>query len=339
MERGLDWLAEQKRLREEYVEQAAKGRDQHKSYVYTQNLKAHQYRSAADELGQANQILLQMGISDQIPINESTIKQHIMSGRTLADQIVREAELQAQEALTKERVNIVENLLKAGTITTEDSPFLVDKAVAIARAEGKYEQAFKEGDINALDYWDRERKLLKGEGIRPEAESPYFAPKTRAWLSDRAASLADFLGLEGTAERMRSEAELFRSSTIPEEYQLPKEGVDIGDGFTVMPDYTMWKDGEIVARIDYETQDIIATSPSWGKQVRSFFDEVWKSIPLNPYYWMSPEQQQLVDYKNKLVEWAENQGIENPEQWGNDVFEQESYIQVQRGVRCLLESG
>jgi len=110
--------------------------------------------------------------------------------------------------------------------------------------------------------------------------------------------------------------------------EIPEEGVYIAEGIKVMPDYTVYSDDDpskSVGTIDPETGEFIEAQAGFGEKVKSVLSSIWKGIPrINPYYWMSPQEQQMADYKNQLVEWAKSQGIENPEEYVNNLMEKKT---------------
>jgi len=96
---------------------------------------------------------------------------------------------------------------------------------------------------------------------REPTQSTPFAPQTRAWLAGTAAGVAEKFGWEGSAERLREEQQYFAEAQIPKEYQLPEGGIDLGEGFTVLPDYSVVSGNTTVGSIDPETGEFQEKQP------------------------------------------------------------------------------
>lgn len=124
------------------------------------------------------------------------------------------------------------------------------------------------------------------------------------------------------------EPEVMPEPTIPEvtqRVQIPPEGLYIAEGIKVMPDYNVYSDDDLskpIGKINPETGEFKEAKVGAGQWLRNALSQIWKGIPFNPYYWMSPEQQRLADYKKQLVQFAKNQNIPNPEEWVNNLMEQ-----------------
>lgn len=126
----------------------------------------------------------------------------------------------------------------------------------------------------------------------------------------------------------------------PEEPKLPREGEGIPDmPYSVKDPYTgkdidlVLKQGMFLWRKDKlegfftKKGDFITTRPEetepW-ERTRAFFSNLWKGMPVNPYYWKSPQAKWRADRKDALLAWAEEANIENPEEYVGDLLAQET---------------
>lgn len=133
-------------------------------------------------------------------------------------------------------------------------------------------------------------------------------------------------------------AQIFGQST-----QIPEGGLYIAEGIRVMPDYTVYSDdnpSKAIGKYNPVTGKFEQAKPSLTEILGAIFSPIgalakittsflgnflkqaWKSLPINPYYWKSPEEQQLVDYKETLITWAKNRGIKDPETYVNNLMTQ-----------------
>lgn len=94
----LDRLAREARLHKEQMQQWELQNKQRQAKLVTNMVLSRQRASAADEIDEANRKLKILGVQAQIPISESSIKQQIMSGRTWVDSMVRQTEIDTEQA-------------------------------------------------------------------------------------------------------------------------------------------------------------------------------------------------------------------------------------------------
>ena len=130
----LDRLATQARLRREQMEREAQKAGVWNAQLASSFTRSYQRATAADEIDIANRKLSELGLIDQIPISESTIKQQIMSGRTWTDSVVR----QAEEASWQDRI---------AAIRKE------------AEHDAKLQHKQKGGDWNSLTYAQKQQHI------------------------------------------------------------------------------------------------------------------------------------------------------------------------------------
>jgi len=260
----LDRLATQSRLRKEEMARDKGQAVALNAQVAANFARAYQRASAADEIDEANRKLQLLGVTNQIPISESSIKQQIMSGRAWADTVVR----QVEQATEQDRMD---DLRKEAEKWAKWE---------LKQVGGNWANLNPDDQEASIDLWFN--KLQQPEEV--SEETPEVEPIT----------------------------------------EIPKEGIDIGEGLRVMPNNAIIDERNPLQPLGYinpETGEIKTYSDSAGQKIRSFFSGVWKSIPLNPFYWMTPEQQRISDYKNTLVNWATSHNITNPEDWVNLLME------------------
>jgi len=256
----LDRLARQTEARKQRLAEEERQKNIRSGELARSYALAEQRYSAWDEIRDANRKLLDLGYSVDglIPINQSSIKQQIMSGRSWTGQVVQQAEAATAEARSKAIRDEAEDWAKWET---------------------------RQVDVNWADYSPEQKEQLINDWY-DKVESGNLPAETKTNI------------------------------------EIPQEGVDLGDGFKILPDYSVVDaTNQTVGTLDPTTGEIKPQGVSAGQKIRNFFSAVWKSIPLNPYYWMSPEQQQLSDYKHQLVSWASSHNITNPEQWVEDLMD------------------
>jgi len=265
----LSKLARQQQLRQQEIEREKARVARLNAQMATNMVLAEQRARAADQIEEVNRKLAQLGIQDQVPITESTVKQQIMSGGSWGNDIVQQAEAATQQAREKE-----------------------------LRKEGERWARWKAGEAGIS--WTKLTPLEQEDNIQH-------------WMQRVATG-----DLPGAVTEQVTGAE----QATKARYDIPEGGLELGEGFKVLPDYSIIDEyNQTVGKLDPETGAIAPISDSAGQKIKNFFSAVWKSIPLNPYYWMTPEQKQLTDYKNQLVEWAKSQNMPDPEGWVNEIME------------------
>ena len=109
-----------------------------------------------------------------------------------------------------------------------------------------------------------------------------------------------------------------RTFTGKDEYGIPYN-------FRVTPDYQVFKEGKKVGKINDVTGEFTPTEPSFWDKASAFIKlipvQLWKSLPINPYYWKDAQEKSESDRRDILLDWAKKQGVEDPESYVKELME------------------
>lgn len=118
-----------------------------------------------------------------------------------------------------------------------------------------------------------------------------------------------------------------------EEREIPDVPYTVKDPYTGKDIDLVLKQGMFLWREDKlegfftKRGDFITTRPEetepW-ERTRAFFSNIWRSLPVNPYFWKSPEAKWEADRKDALLAWAKEADIENPEEYVKDLLAKET---------------
>lgn len=107
-------------------------------------------------------------------------------------------------------------------------------------------------------------------------------------------------------------------------------------------DNTVWQDNKQIGTLDPQTglvkpmelgepeiELMVEPENKWWTKLGQ---EIWQNIPINPYFWKSPQEQAEIEQRQSLLEWAKAEGIENPEEHVNQLLAQETGLVVMRAA-------
>jgi len=119
----------------------------------------------------------------------------------------------------------------------------------------------------------------------------------------------------------------------PKEREIPDVPYTVKDPYTGKDIDLVLKQGMFLWREDKlegfftKRGDFITTRPEetepW-ERTRAFFSNIWRGLPVNPYFWKSPEAKWEADRKDALIAWAKEADVENPEEYVKDLLAKET---------------
>lgn len=109
-----------------------------------------------------------------------------------------------------------------------------------------------------------------------------------------------------TSEReYRKLGEAIAAGAAKPKLPLPSEGV----GVTTEAGEKFWMSDEGAL-----TQE----QPTWGEQLGAWGKELWRVLPISPYYWKTPEEKAFIQKRDVLESWAELMKMEEPRLWAEE---------------------
>lgn len=120
---------------------------------------------------------------------------------------------------------------------------------------------------------------------------------------------------------------------LPEEMEIPDIPHTVKDPYTGKDIDLVLKQGMFLWREDKlegfftKKGDFITTRPeetSLWEKTEAFFSNIWRGLPINPYFWKSPQAKWGADRKDALIAWAKEADIENPEKYVEDLLTKET---------------
>lgn len=107
----------------------------------------------------------------------SNIQRQIRSGHTWANTIQQQADAEVEAERQKELADIRADLLKMKQITYDSDPAYVDNLVQIALINRRKEQAFLNGDYEAVKHWQGTLDVLTGAKVNASSLPPEVSPE------------------------------------------------------------------------------------------------------------------------------------------------------------------
>ena len=104
---------------------------------------------------------------------------------------------------------------------------------------------------------------------------------------------------------------------------MPPEGIKIEattetgmtTDLTLKPDYSVWRGTERVGDYDPATDTYTPIKPPPEPTEVPWWKDIWRELPINPYYWLSAKEKKAFREKEILLNWAKQHDIKDPEEF------------------------
>jgi hypothetical protein len=301
----------------------------YKKSLFRATCRARKCANAEDRLMRANKALLELGYADQIPITQDAINREMSGG--YASNIIQQALTGSKESREKELRKAAEHDVKLGTPNWNKLTYEVQQDLIEQNYQSKMKEMYPQGrysieDPSSFPHQYTVDALVKAGYMKapPVTETPEepigYAGERRAGLQEfglqTAYLIAKLFGNEEAARKYKEGKDYWASvlqqsgtetetpyGTSPQVMpEIPEEGLDVGEGLRVMPDYSIVSGNTTIGKVTYTGGEYdIAIDPEYQNQPSQLGANVTGAMTMPEYI---PESKKKDVWDGFLAGWA-----------------------------------